>query len=168
MEVKEIKCSSQEHKEINAKIYCYQCKIYLCKKCESFHSNIFSTHQTSNLENLKKEDIFTGLCKEKDHNNYKLEFFCKSHNQLCCVACLCKIKKNEIGKHKDCIVCNLEDIKEEKIKKFKENINTFDDLSKTINDSINNLKNIEIKIRQNKEELIQNIQKIFFPKLEMN
>ena len=82
---------------------------------------LFEIHQVINLEK-NAEEIFSGYCKEEEHNNYKLEFFCKNHNQLCCGAFLCKIKKKEYGKHKDCEVCDIEDIKDKKIQKLKENI----------------------------------------------
>ena len=29
------KCSLEEHKEIDAILYCQDCKIYICKKCEN-------------------------------------------------------------------------------------------------------------------------------------
>ena len=67
-----IKCSMEEHKEINAIKYCSECRIYMCNKCESHHSSLFKNHQIFNLN--KEEDIFTGYCKEKKHPN-KLEYF---------------------------------------------------------------------------------------------
>ena len=66
--------SSDEHKEINSNIYCIECKIYMCHKCQIHHSKLFENHQVINLEkNL--EEIFGGYCKEKEHINYKLDFF---------------------------------------------------------------------------------------------
>ena len=91
----------------------------------------------------------------------KYEYFCKNHNQLCCAACLCKIKNNKNGLHHDCEVCNIEDIKDEKKNKLNENIQKLEELSKTLQDSINQLKVMSEKISQNKEELKVNIQKIF-------
>ena len=44
MEVK-IKCSSEEHKEINAISFCPECKIYMCNKCEKYHSPFFKNNQ---------------------------------------------------------------------------------------------------------------------------
>ena len=90
------KCSSKDHREIDANVCCRECKIYMCNKCETFHSKLFDNHQIINLEN-NNEEIFTGFCKEKEHNANKLEFFCKTHNQLCCAVCLCKIKKKKLG-----------------------------------------------------------------------
>ena len=79
-----------------------------------------SKNKTYTLEKDINE-IFIGLWKEQKHNN-ELEFFCKTHNELCCATCLCKIKKGDNGNHKDCEDCIIEDIKGEKLSKLKENI----------------------------------------------
>ena len=153
------KCSSDEHQEIEAVYYCQNCNIYMCNKCEKFHSNIFKKHLKI-LLGKDKTEIFTGLCQEKDHSN-KLLFFCKSHNKLSCSSCLCKIKKKGFGQHKDCDVCEIEDIKEEKKNKYEENIKYLENLSNNIQESINNLKLIHDKIEENKEQFISDVQKIF-------
>ena len=159
MEIKTIRCSSKEDKDIDAISYCGECKIYMCNKCEKFHSKLFSNHQTY-LIDKQFDDIFTGFCKEPNHRD-KLQFFCKDNNILCCVACICKIKNDEVGLHKDCEVCILEDIKEEKKDKIKSNIKYLEELSNTLQDSIDNLKVIFEKIIKNKEDLKLNIQQIF-------
>ena len=153
------KCSSKEHEKIDAKIYCRKCEIYMCSKCESIHSNLCQNHQIFNLEK-NNEELFTGFCKEENHNN-ELEYYCKNHNQLCCAACIAKIQKNKNGIHKDCDVCLIEEIKDEKKKKLKENIKLLNELSKSLDESINKLKEIVEKINENKENLKLNIQKIF-------
>ena len=91
-------------------------------------------HQTYKL-NYNFDDIFTGYCMEKDHNE-KLEFFCKNHNKLCCASCLCKIKDKRKGQHNDCDVCIIESIQEEKKNKLIENIQNLENLSNTLKDSI--------------------------------
>ena len=154
------KCSNLEHSEINANIYCSKCEIYMCNKCENIHSKLFSNHQSFIIKN-NSEDCFTGLCKEENHHNLELEFYCKTHNQLCCIACLCKIKKNSIGKHSECEICDIEEIKDDKINKLKENIKCLENLSNTFEDSINKLKELFLKINKNKEELKLKIQTIF-------
>ena len=159
MENKKKKCSFSEHEEIDANYYCHKCKIYLCNKCENFHSKLFKNHKSINLDKDIK-DIFTGFCLEENHN-MELEYFCRTHNQLCCAACIAKIIKKENGKHKDCDVCIIEDIKDEKINKLKENIKILENLSNTLEESINNLKKIFEKINENKDELKLKIQKIF-------
>ena len=123
------KCSSEEHKEINAISFCPECNIYMCNKCENLHSSLHKNHQTHKIN--KDIEIFTGYCKEKNHP-MKLEFYCKSHNKLCCVACIAKLNERGYGTHKDCEVCTLEKIKEEKKNKLIENIKCLEDLEKKI------------------------------------
>ncbi len=77
------KCSFKEHSEVDAEIYCQDCKIYMCNKCQSHHSQLFNSHHSYSLD--KKDVIFTGMCKEKNHS-MTLDYFCKNHNQLCCAA----------------------------------------------------------------------------------
>ena len=157
METKKPKCSSD--KELDAIVYCGECKIYMCSKCEQFHSKLLSAHQTMNLD---KEDgeIFTGICKEPNHGN-KLEFFCKNHNTLCCVSCTSKIGKKGLGLHKDRDVCFLEDIKEEKKEKFKSNTKYLEEISNTLKESIDNLIKTNEKIAKDREDIHLKIEKTF-------
>ena len=153
------KCSLKGHKEINAIIYCQECKIYMCNKCQNIHSNLCLNHHSFKLDKDIKE-IFTGICKEKNHCN-KLDYFCKTHNQLCCAACLCKIKGKENGFHSDCDVCFLKKIKKNKKDKLDENIKYLENLSKTIEQSIIELKELFQNINEKKEKLKLDIQSIF-------
>ena len=74
----------------------------MCNKCEIFHSKLFHLHHSYKLDkNLN--DVFTGFCKEENHI------------KLCCGLCICKIKDEINGQHKDCDVCKIKDIKDEKI-----------------------------------------------------
>ena len=57
-----------------------------------------------------QSEIFTGICGQKNHINY-LEFFCKTHNQLCCLACVSNINKAGYGQHKFCDISIIKDIK---------------------------------------------------------
>ena len=158
-EVKFKQCSLLEHKDTEAINYCQECKIFMCNKCEKHHSELFKNHHQYTLDK-NTTNIFTGLCKEKNHSN-KLEYFCNNHNQLCCVACIAKIKGKGNGKHKDCDICFIEKIKKNKKKSLDKNLNYLGELSKTLNESINELKKIFEKIVENKEALKMEIQKIF-------
>ena len=152
------KCSSKEHSDINAINFCQKCEIFMCHKCDIFHSNLFSRHQTYNInEDIK--NIFSGMCKENNHN-IKLDLFCKNHNILCCAACIANIKDKRYGKHKDCEICTIENIKDEKMSQLKNNINSLEELSKKLEESINELKQLFSKINEDKEEL-KKIFKIF-------
>ena len=159
MENKTKKCSLIEHKEITAIIFCIECKIYMCNKCETFHSKLFPSHDTFNSDKDINE-IFTGFCNEKGHPN-KLEYYCKNHNQLYCAACIAKIKNEENGKHKDCDVCIIDEIKEEKKNKIDENLKYLKELSNTLQKSIDELKTIFEKINENKEKIKLEIQSVF-------
>ena len=153
-----IKCSSKIHQELNANSYCKECRLYMCEKCLKIHLELYN-HNHINI-NENQNDVFTGICKENDHLYY-LDFFCKTHNKLCCLACVSKVNKKGYGQHKDCDICIIEDIKEEKRLKFKENIKEFENLSNSVNASINQLKNTFEEINKKKEEMKIKIQKIF-------
>ena len=160
MKNKEKLCSSTVHEEeVYAKSFCRKCEIYMCQQCEGLHTKLFSKHQIFMLEN-SSDEIFTGFCPEKRHH-LDLEFFCKNHNQLCCAACISKIKKNTFGNHKDCSICLIEEIKDEKLNKLKENINHLENISKNIEKSIEEIKLISEKINEKKDELKEKIQKMF-------
>ena len=109
MEILNNNCSSKEHNEIKAITFCQECKIYMCNKCDNFHSKLCEDHHKSNIKEDIKE-IFTGLCKKENHS-LKLKYFCKTHNELCCAGCLSKIKDKEYGQHSNCDVCNIDNIK---------------------------------------------------------
>ena len=157
MEVR--KCSSKKHEKIDAINYCEECKIYMCNRCNNYHSEIFPNHI---LYKLDKDisSIFTGFCKEVNHSE-KLEYFCKTHNQLCCVSCIAKIKANGKGQHHDCDICMINEIKEEKKNKLNENIKSLEELSKTLENSLKKIKILLEKINENKENLKLKIQIIF-------
>ena len=106
------KCPLEEHEELNANMYCQECNIYMCNKCINHHSNLFKSHHAYNLDqNIK--DIFTGLCQEKNHF-IKLEYFCKTHNVMCCSSCIAKVEKEGNCQHTYCEVCTIENIGLEK------------------------------------------------------
>ena len=153
-----LKCFNKRHSEIKAISICKECNAYMCNKCEIFHSELHQNHQLCKLDK-NIDEIFTGFCIEKNHPN-KLEFYCKNHNQLCCACCITKIATNEYGCHKDCNVCTIMDIKEEKKNKLKDNIKYLEDLSNNLNDKIKEIKNIFDKIDERKEELKSKIQNI--------
>ena len=152
------KCSSQNHKENDAKTYCKECNIHMCNKCENYHSEIFINHHQFNLD--KEKEIFTCFWKEEKHFQ-KLDYFCKNHNLLCCAACLNKIKSLGNGQHTDCDVCEIKEIKNEKRDKLKENIKYLEDFSNSIQNSINELKKLLEQINEKKEEIKFKIQSIF-------
>ena len=159
MEYGKKKCSLKEHNEIDAIIFCSDCRIYICNKCEKFHSNWYKNHHQYSLDK-NIDEIFTGFCKEKNHT-VELKYFCKTHNKLCCAECITKIKDKENGQHSDCDICTIQDIEIEKKNKLKENLKLLKEFSCTVDKSINELKKIYEKINENKEEIKLKIQKTF-------
>ena len=154
-----IKCSFKDHLNIDAISYCQNCKIYMCNKCINTHSNLFQDHNLYKVDQDIK-NIFTGYCKNENHPN-KLEYFCKSHNELCCAACLCKLDEIGDGKHKDCEVCILEDIIGEKKKILENNIRKLETLSKNFEDYIKEIKILQEKINKKKEDIQKKLKSIF-------
>ena len=59
MEIKKEKCSFEDHRDIDAIIYCKKCEIYLCNKCEAYHTKLSKNHQTLIL-GKETEEFFTG------------------------------------------------------------------------------------------------------------
>ena len=151
MEIKIQKCSCEEHKDIDAIIFCIKCGIYICNKCEIYHSKLFKNHKIINLSK-DNEEIYNEFCEEENHH-IKLKYFCKSHNQLCCAACIVKVKGKDDGQHTDCDICCIENIKDEKKNKLNENIKLLEDLSIKLNDSINKLRIIFNITNENKENI---------------
>ena len=161
MEQKLKKCSLIDHKENEAISFCQECKIYMCKKCEKYHSELFKYHHAYEINKEKNEiEVFIGLCQELNHFN-ELDYFCKTHNKLCCAKCITRIKTEENGQHTDCNLCLIKDIENEKKNKLKNNIKCLEDLNNTLEQSINKLKESFKKIDKDKENLKINIQKIF-------
>ena len=153
------KCSLNKHSNIDAISYCQECNKYLCNKCQNYHFELFDNHTISNLSK-EINDIFIDICNKENHH-IKLEFFCKTHNELCCSSCICTIKNEIYGQHRDCEVCLIKDIENEKKEKLKENINLLEDLSRNFDQSIKELKIVIEQINEKKEELKLKIQKIF-------
>ena len=159
MKQETIKCSFKDHTKINAIIYCQDCKIYMCNKCEDFHSKLLKNHHTYNLKN-NINSIFMGICKEKNHLN-SLKYFCQNHNQLCCAACVSIIKDKDNGQHSECDVYPIEEIVNEKKNILKENIQLLEKYFEDIDKKILALKCFFNKINKNKKRLKLKLKKIF-------
>ena len=153
------KCSLDEHVDVDAIYFCQECKINMCNKCHKVHSGLLKNHHVITLEqNIK--NVFTGLCPKPNHA-MELEYFCKTHNQLCCVSCIAKVKADGKGQHKDCDIYLLTQIKNEKMKNFSENAKTLKKLYETLEDTIKKFKSINGNLNEKKDKLKQDIQNIF-------
>ena len=103
------KCSLENHSDKLANTYCKVCSIYMCKKCERNHSELFKNHNPILLDkniNILSDDI----SKENGHL-MQANYFCNSHKIYCCDLCISKIKTEKNGKHADCEVITVEEIK---------------------------------------------------------
>ena len=98
---------------------------------------------------------------QRKKNHYKLKYYCKNHNKLCCGLCIAKLNEEGEGQHKDCEVCYIEKIKEEKKNKLKENVKYLEDLQNTLIESIDLLKKIFEEVEKDKESLKIEVQNIF-------
>ena len=155
----QLKCSLKDHSQIDAIKYCKKCEVYLCDKCLEVHKNFLPNHQIFDI-NKEKNEIFSDLCGEESHNQV-LEYFCKTHNKLCCALCITKIRDKGKGQHKDCDICIIEDTKYQKHYQLKQNISKLEQISDNLQKIINESKALFDKININKEELKLKIQKIF-------
>ena len=154
------KCSADEHSTIDAVKFCQTCNLFLCNKCDqSFHSKLFSSHKVKNL-NKEKKGEFIDICKESNHST-KYEYFCQTHNKLCCVKCIAKIKDENNGQHKDCTILSLKEAKKEKEKKFNKDYSKLKETSKSLDKTIDKFKSMTQELTKKKEELILEIQKVF-------
>ena len=149
MNIKEIKCSTQNHENQKPYEYCIECNIFMCHHCFNNHQKNYNNHHLIDLfQNESK--IFSYLCRE-DFN--KLEYFCKSDAQLCCSTC-------KESKHKNCDIIKIEEIKEEKKINFDKNINELENISNKVKERINLIKSFYEKNNALKEDLKSNILKI--------
>ena len=148
MEAKKNLCFKEDHKKkrILAKEFCPECKKFYCEDCLVFHQSLFSGHKTRELTN---KIIFKGICNENQHSE-KYEYFCKTHNKLCCSKCIIKINDNNTqGEHSKCDYCGLKEIQPKKEKEFKEKRSEIkNNLEKLEKESLENF----YKYRDNKED----------------
>ena len=149
------KCSFEEHKDIDAISYCSKCDIYVCEKCKDYHNDLINRNhnQIFNKENNE-------ICLEKNHQE-KLEYFCRTHNKLCCRACVTKIKGLGNGQHSECDICFVKDITDERKNILEQNIIYLKNNRTTFDSLINKLKQAYKEISDKKEKLKIRIQKFF-------
>ena len=159
MEKNNTKCNNKDHKENVVVCYCKNCHIYMCNKCQNHHSNLFAEHEVFNLDK-NINTLFNSICQEELHKE-ELEFYCKTHNKLCCAFCITKIKKKGKGQHSNCDVCEIEKVKEEKKKLLEKNMIILENLLNNIENSIKKIKLYFVKICKCKEELKLKVQKMF-------
>ena len=151
MEGQKYLCFNDDHEEqVAATKFCPECKQFYCEDCLKLHNKLYKKHKPKALED---KIIFKGMCNEYQHNE-KYEYFCRTHNKLCCSKCTTKIKDETHGEHSNCEVCKLVDILSEKEKIFEENRAKINKKKyKLVNESIANFE----KYRGNKVETKKSI-----------
>ena len=77
------------------------------------------------------------------------------------MACLCKFDEKKNGQHKNCDICMLEEIKNEKKNNLKQNIKFLEVFLHELDQSIKEIQVIFEKMNENKEKIKLKIQKIF-------
>ena len=153
------KCYYNEHSEQTATNFCFKCNKFLCETCSTSHCdtnpkhNLFSVDKDLNLN-------FTGYCTEGNHPN-KLDYYCFTHNNLCCAACLCKIKDRGDGQHTECKVCHIDQIKGEKKRKLNDNLKLLKKFSLNMKKILKDIRTFYEHINPIKEDIIMNIKNIF-------
>ncbi len=153
------KCSLENHSDKLANTYCKVCSIYMCKKCERNHSELFKNHNPILLDkniNILSDDI----CKENGHL-MQANYFCNSHKIYCCDLCISKIKTEKNGKHADCEVITVEEIKNKKIREFNEKIINLEKNNIILKNILEEMKIFMEKMNDKKEKIKLKIQKIF-------
>ncbi len=54
----------EEHKEVDAIKYCPECRIYMCNKCNNYHSSpLFKNHPPYNINN--EDEYLQAFVKKK-------------------------------------------------------------------------------------------------------
>ncbi|XP_063418462.1 uncharacterized protein LOC134701266 [Mytilus trossulus] len=81
-----------------AEEYCPQCEEVLCRECRDHHkiSRSSKSHKTITVNKYNRLPYFIKRIKHNcEEHDFVLEFFCKSHDSLCCKIC-------SISAHKEC------------------------------------------------------------------
>ncbi|CAC5380002.1 unnamed protein product [Mytilus coruscus] len=93
-------CDFCQSRDLNksAEEYCPQCEEALCRECKDNHkiSKLSKLLHTISVDKYRKLPSFIKQIKHNcDEHDCFLEFYCKSHDSLCCKLCL-------ISAHKEC------------------------------------------------------------------
>ena len=124
-------------------------------------TNLVENNQNINyLNNKESNETNYDICYEQNHQQ-KLEYFCRTHNKLCCRACATKIKGLGNGQHYDCNICFVKDIKEESKNKLKQNLIYLENNISLFDSIVDSLRRAYEEISGKKEKLKIRIQKLF-------
>ena len=160
MEAINIKCTLENHSDKEAISYCNCCSLYMCKKCETHHSELFKNHNPISLKKNSSVQFYQ-ICKEKHQSNQQLLYYCNTHKILCCPLCISKVKTKNDGKHADCEIYLLDEFKAQKEKEFIDKINILEKNIVIFSNILKEMENIYEKINEKKENIKINVMNIF-------
>ena len=124
-------------------------------------TNLVENNQNINyLNNKESNETNYDICYEQNHQQ-KLEYFCRTHNKLCCRACVTKIKGLGNGQHSECDICFVKDITDERKNILEQNIIYLKNNRTSFDSLINKLKQAYKEISDKKEKSKIRIQKFF-------
>ncbi|XP_041361086.1 E3 ubiquitin-protein ligase TRIM56-like [Gigantopelta aegis] len=121
----EIKCHDCPN-ESTATSRCIDCQEYMCNVCASCHNKftISKHHKTvliKELVNMAQDEYFLQKEMCTNHENSKLEIFCKACSTAVCPTCV-------LVSHRDHEICNLKDVYNEKKELIKIRFERFTDI----------------------------------------
>lgn len=125
--------------------WCSQCEQHLCLDCIAYHSQAKSSkhHQTIPMEDYAKlPPIVKGLKRECAEHDEKMDFYCLTHETLCCFYCI-------QSTHKQCVGT-------EHLSKVVENVK----FSTSMEDLERNIHDMKINVEKIFEDRVQNISNI--------
>lgn len=125
--------------------WCSQCEQHLCLECINYHSQAKSSkrHQTIPMEDYAKlPPIVKGLKRTCAEHDEKMDFYCSTHEALCCFYCI-------QSTHKQCVGT-------EHLSKVVENIK----FSTSMEDLERNIHDVKINVEKIFEDRVQNISNV--------
>ncbi|XP_063414109.1 uncharacterized protein LOC134696315 [Mytilus trossulus] len=92
-------CFDSESVKVSATHWCQQCSGLLCATCANFHKKVknLASHKLHSVEEIKEHPEIISRAFElcETHPEEKIETYCYSHDEPCCVRC-------EVHKHRHC------------------------------------------------------------------
>ena len=102
------KCSKHQNAEVVT--YYPECKKFCCTECDKLMRELFPEYHPLPIEEASELTLtFEDRCKEIGHSDCPLNYFCKTHNELCCSECA----YSGTGKHRGCAVVRARDMEME-------------------------------------------------------
>ncbi|XP_063410741.1 uncharacterized protein LOC134693765 [Mytilus trossulus] len=137
-------CQSR-HISKAAEEYCPVCEEALCTECKDHHNlaNASKNHQTISIDEYNKLPAFIREIKQycEEHGN-RFEFFCPTHNELCCKRCI-TTTHNECKGYK---------VIEDFVDKYSKSSAALDEYEQTLKDVEENIQTAIVDRKYNLEE----------------